>query len=77
MTPTGKEEKAQSNFGLSRFFGVVTVNIDIVTTLLLLVCWGNIILLFIFIWCRKNTLSISLLFILNLQALGNLEYIFF
>ena len=40
MTPTGKEEKAQSNFGLSRFFGVVTVNIDIVTTLLLLVCWG-------------------------------------
>ena len=32
MTPTGKEEKAQSNFGLSRFFGVVTVNIDIVTT---------------------------------------------
>ncbi|CAI3537765.1 hypothetical protein CNEO4_1180005 [Clostridium neonatale] len=46
MTPTGKEEKAQSNFGLSRFFGVVTVNIDIVTTLLLLVCWGNVILLF-------------------------------
>ena len=72
MTPTGKEEKAQSNFGLSRFFGVVTVNIDIVTTLLVLVCWGNIILLFIFIWWRKNTLSISLLFILNLQAIGKL-----